>query len=101
MPFKDIIAYDNKCFVIPNCAERGTFLQKWVAVPGGSSYAALDSAGHVVGMGFRQPCFQDNNYIVGPLYADSPHIAETLLHKLCAEVAGSNITINIWLVKPN
>ncbi len=96
MPFEDILAYDNKCFISANFPARRTFLKQWIAVPGGATYVALNSEGHVVGMGCRRVCVEQGHHMVGPLYADNPEIAEILLQKLCSEVAGCNVTIHIW-----
>ena len=34
--------------------------------------------------------------MVGPLYADSGAIAESLCQQLCNDVVGENVSINMW-----
>jgi len=94
--FDDVITYDNKCFIVKDFPIRRAFLEKWTAIPGGAAYVALDDKGTVVGFGCRRPCIPKDHHMVGPLYSDSPEIAEALLQRLCQDVVGTNVTVNIW-----
>lgn len=96
--FDKLIDYDNKCFVSRNFAPRRDFLRRWTQIPHGATYVALSdvTGGHVIGYGCRRPAIQASNHELGPLYADNKQVAEALLSRLCSDVAGDNVTIQIW-----
>lgn len=96
IPFDEVIAYDSKCFVTRDYPVRREFMRRWIDIPGGAGYVAKDRDGKVVGLGCRHPCIQEGNHIIGPLYADNATVAEALFQKLCADVAGELVTINVW-----
>jgi GNAT superfamily N-acetyltransferase len=95
--FNKIIEYDNKCFINRNFAPRREFLRRWTQIQDGVTYVALSEAnGHVIGYGCRRPAIQSGNHLIGPLYADNRQTAAALISKLCSDVRGDSVTINIW-----
>lgn len=93
--FDQIIDYDNKCFVSSGFKPRREFLRRWTQISGGATYVVLNE-GRVTGFGCRRPGIVTGNHMVGPLYADNRETAAALLSKLCADVSGDDVTINIW-----
>jgi GNAT superfamily N-acetyltransferase len=77
VPFQDLLAYDTAVFG----TERERFLRAWIDRPAGHALASLDG-GRVAGYGVLRPCAVGAK--VGPLFADGPEIAETLLRGLLA-----------------
>ena len=104
--FDKLIAFDNKCFISSDNPIRREFLRLWTSIPDGVTYVALSSpstsgdgsgsGGDVIGFGCCRPCIQPDSHQVGPLYAESGAVAEALLQRLCADVTGKDITVNIW-----
>ena len=72
VPFDTITAYDRAFFP----ENRSRFLRMWVAQPGISGFAAY-VASELGGYGVIRPC--RSGYKVGPLFADTPDIARSLL----------------------
>ena len=44
----------------------------------------------------RRQCIQEENHMVGPLYADSPDIAQALLQRSFKDVVGHTVSVNLW-----
>lgn len=72
VPFDDLLAYDTAVFG----AERERFLRTWIDRPEGHALACPDG-GRLAGYGVLRPCRAGTK--VGPLFADSREVAETLL----------------------
>jgi GNAT superfamily N-acetyltransferase len=72
VPFDTINSYDRAFFP----EDRSRFLRMWVGQPGISGFAAyvVDTLG---GYGVIRPC--RSGYKVGPLFADTPDLARSLL----------------------
>ena len=99
--FDRLLAYDDVCFIGRGNPVRGEFLRRWIRLPGGAAYVAVeDGGGRVTGYGCRRPCIdkQPRTHLIGPLYADSPDIAEALLRRLCADVIGQTVVLQFWWV---
>lgn len=77
LPFDEVLAYDRPFF--PD--DRTVFLQNWVAQPGATGLGIVESA-KLKGYGVLRPC--RSGYKIGPLFADDPHLAESLFATLCA-----------------
>jgi GNAT superfamily N-acetyltransferase len=73
--FDDLAAYDRRHFP----AERDAFLALWITLPGRRAVVAR-RGGTVVGFAARRPAGDVDR--IGPLFADSPEIAESLLAAL-------------------
>lgn len=77
LSFDKILAYDQLFF--PD--DRTVFLKSWVTQPGATSLGIVEN-GQLQGYGVLRPC--RSGYKVGPLFADDPHLAETLFTALRA-----------------
>jgi len=75
LDFERINAYDRTCFF----EERSSFLRTWLDQPGafGFGIRAGDALG---GYGVLRPCLK--GFKVGPLFADTPELAERILTAL-------------------
>ncbi len=87
MPFEHLLAYDRQCFPAP----RQVFLEKWLHQPGVVSLAASEQ-GVLKGYGVIRPCF--HGYKIGPLFADSPEIAEDIFQGLAASIPGQAVFLD-------
>jgi len=81
----------------PGSAWRREFMSRWTQIAGGRAVIALSRQGDVVGCGCRRPAVAEADHqLVGPLYADTLDVARQLVHALTCDVAGHNVSINIW-----
>lgn len=79
VPFEALHRYDGEFFPAP----RRAFLERWIAVPGGVGCAFVEE-GTLRGYGMLRPCRR--GYKVGPLFADTPAVAATVLDHLAGGV---------------
>jgi len=86
--FASLDTYDRAHFPAP----RGEFLKRWVTQPGTHALGCVLD-GKLAGYGVVRPCRQ--GYKIGPLFADSPDIAEELFRALSTPVSGSDIYIDV------
>lgn len=82
LPFDDVAAYDAAHFV----ADRRQFLRAWLAQPDSVSLACTE-AGGLRGYGVIRR--SRTGWKIGPLFADSPDIAEQLYLALCRHAGDS------------
>lgn len=87
-PFDRLVAYDRGLFP----ADRGAFLRAWITQPDGAALG-YGKDGRVNGYGVIRKCRQ--GFKIGPLFADSEAIAETLLRSLAGAVPGETIFLDI------
>ncbi|WP_197686040.1 GNAT family N-acetyltransferase [Actinoplanes derwentensis] len=80
--FDELARYDRRFFP----AERDAFLSLWITTSGRRAVVAR-RAGSVVGFAVRRPAGDVDR--IGPLFADSPEIAESLLAALAESVGGA------------
>lgn len=80
--FDELARFDRRFFP----AEREAFLSLWITTPGRRAVVAR-RAGSVVGFAARRPAGEVDR--IGPLFADSPEIAEALLAALAESVGGA------------
>jgi ribosomal protein S18 acetylase RimI-like enzyme len=96
-----IEAYDAGRFP----AERPVFLGRWLTAPGHIAYAAMsDAESRLVGYGVIRPAPAFAK--IGPLFADTPEIAETLFRTLVAGLAaeadpGAPFEVALDVPEPN
>lgn len=88
VPFERIAAYDREIFLAP----RDTFLRTWIARPGGRALGVAEG-GTLRGFGVIRPC--RSGHKIGPLFADSPGIAERLFANLIAGVPGEPVYLDV------
>jgi GNAT superfamily N-acetyltransferase len=78
LPFDAVVAYDRPFF--PD--DRRTFLRAWIDQPGAAALGLLQG-GRLAGYGMLRPC--RSGFKIGPLFADSPALAERLFVALRAQ----------------
>jgi GNAT superfamily N-acetyltransferase len=88
LPFADLAAYDRLFFPAP----RGRFLQSWISRPGTLGRAVV-AGGRPAGYGVIRPCRR--GFKIGPLFADTPEIAEELFASLAACAPDSPVFLDI------
>lgn len=86
--FETLVAYDNKHFPV----QRSQFIGAWVNQKGVIGYAVLKND-ILVGYGIARPCHQ--GFKIGPLFANSTTIAESILSSLLADIKGELVQIDI------
>ena len=79
IPFKDVCAYDKPFF--PD--ERKRFLKSWISQTGSKALGFMNN-GKLEGYGVIRPCRE--GFKIGPLFADSPVIADKLFVALIADL---------------
>ncbi len=93
LPFDEICAYDRGLFPAP----RQRFLHCWLSQPQAYAFGARKN-GRLAGYGLRRPCRA--GYKIGPLFADSPELAEDLFQALTAHIVGTPIFLDIPEINP-
>jgi hypothetical protein len=88
LAFSDVDAYDRAHFPAP----RSDFLKRWLVQPGAHSLGSVVD-GCLRGFGVMRPCRQ--GYKIGPLFADSPNIAEDIFKALSSVVSGEPIFLDV------
>jgi len=79
IPFGKVNDYDKPFF--PD--DRKRFLKSWIRQTGSRAFGFMDN-GKLEGYGVIRPCRE--GFKIGPLFADSPKIAEKLFNALIADV---------------
>jgi len=79
LPFDAVVSYDSGIFP----ARRARFLEKWIIRPDGAALGLAED-GRIKGYGVIRPC--RTGFKIGPLFADSPDIAEQLFDALTGNV---------------
>jgi hypothetical protein len=87
VPFAEIEAYDRRHFPAP----RSTFLERWIARPGGHA-VGVRRAGRLAGISVLRPC--QTGFKIGPLFADDADLAERLFVALGRRVPGAPIFLD-------
>jgi GNAT superfamily N-acetyltransferase len=93
VPFAELAAYDRRFFP----ARRSPFLQSWTSRPGTSGRAVM-ARGRLAGYGVIRPCCR--GFKIGPLFADTPEIAEDLFSGLAACALGNPVFLDIPVCNP-
>ncbi len=89
VPFAEVAAYDREVFP----AERRDFLRAWISQSCGTALGLVHD-GALQGYGVIRQCCE--GYKIGPLFADSPDLAEQLFRALSGTVpAGRNVYLDI------
>ncbi len=87
LPFAEVAAYDHRHFGF----EREKFLKGWITPESGRGLAVV-SGGEIVAMGVIRPC--GSGYKIGPLFADSAELAESLFTSLSSTAADKPIFLD-------
>ncbi len=94
LPVQALLDYDRGFFP----AARADFLQVWVTQPGTVAFAAVGND-TILGYGAVRPC--RTGYKIGPLFADSPLIADAVLSGLLRHVpAGEPFYLDVMTNQP-
>lgn len=88
LPFEAVADYDRRHFGFG----REAFLRGWIAPADGRGLGAWDG-GRLRGMGVVRRCRE--GFKIGPLFADTPEIAESLFGALAAEAAGEPLFLDV------
>lgn len=88
LPFEAVADYDRRHFGFA----RGVFLRRWIAPERGRALGAWDG-GRLRGMGVARRCRE--GFKIGPLFADTPEIAESLFRALAGEAAGEPLFLDV------
>ncbi len=78
IPFDEVCAYDQPFFH----DNRTSFLKSWIAQPESTALGVLGTDAKLAGYGVIRPC--QSGFKIGPLFADSPQLAEDLFLALKA-----------------
>jgi ribosomal protein S18 acetylase RimI-like enzyme len=81
IPFDEILEYDTTIFPV----QREPFLKEWLSQPESFTRATINN-NKLTGYGMLRKC--RTGYKIGPLFADTPSLAETLLVDLTANIPG-------------
>ncbi len=88
LPIEQVLEFDAKFFF----AKRQSFLDCWVREEGHLGYAYIEE-GDITGYGLIRP--YADGYKTGPLFAESPTIADTLFQALCSRGDGGKIILDV------
>ncbi|ARB91517.1 GNAT family N-acetyltransferase [Legionella longbeachae] len=88
VPFAQLMHYDRHFFPAP----RPHFLSAWIQQKTALALGYVQEE-HFKGYGVIRKCFE--GYKIGPLFADSPYIAEKLLEQLSEFAQGETIYLDI------
>lgn len=88
VPFETVETFDTAYFGCP----RPTFLSNWIAMPNAIALASW-MEGELHGYGVIRQCRA--GWKIGPLFADSPEVAESLFVALSGRAAGDVIYLDI------
>lgn len=88
VPFVELAVYDRRHFFAP----RDRFLKLWIGQPHAVGWACMD-AGWLRGYGVLRKC--RIGYKIGPLFAETTEVAQSLLAALSNHAAGERVSIDI------
>jgi GNAT superfamily N-acetyltransferase len=91
--FDDVCRYDRQCFP----AQRAGFLACWIGQPGHVAIGAFNEHG-LAGYAVARPC--RNGVKIGPLFADTPALAQALFADLQGKVA-PGVALFLDVPEPN
>ena len=94
LSFDHLSAYDQKHFGAP----RSNFLQAWIKQPNSFALAYVNKQ-QILGYGVIRKCFV--GYKIGPLFAESPEIARTLLECLRSKINEGPVFLDTSEVNPH
>jgi GNAT superfamily N-acetyltransferase len=88
VPFDRLAAYDARHFPAP----RPRFLEEWIRQEGTRGRAVLGGDGEVAGYGIIRRCRRGHK--IGPLFADTPEVAEDIFLALSAQAPGEPVYLD-------
>lgn len=87
--FAALLHYDQRHFGAP----RPEFLQRWIYPPGKGRALVWKQGEQIRGFGAIRPCH--HGFKIGPLFADTPEIAEALFLALNRQAVGEPIFLDV------
>ncbi|AMO55681.1 GNAT family N-acetyltransferase [Endozoicomonas montiporae] len=90
----ELLEYEKNLFP----CKRKALLKAWVTQPGSSAFCFRDHC-HIKGFGVLRPCM--TGYRIGPLFADTPVIAEHLMQALLQHSLGQPVFCDIPETNPH
>ena len=93
VPYDTLATYEHPFFPEP----RDAFLRAWISQPDSTALGIMES-GRLAGYGVIRAC--RTGHKIGPLYADSPELAESLFHALKSNVQEAE-SIYLDVPEPN
>lgn len=94
VPFDQVVRYDSMHFP----AARPDFIRRWIAQPRACAIASV-SGGALTGYSVARPA--RTGMRIGPLFADSPSIAESLLAHILDACAGVPVHLDVPECNPD
>ena len=88
IPFDQVDRYDRLCFPVP----RTGFLLRWVRQPGVHAVGIMEN-GSLVGYAVARPCRV--GYKLGPVFADSRAVADSLMSDLFSRIQGQQVQMDV------
>ncbi len=88
VPFDRLAVYDRRFFPEP----RDSFLAPWITLPERASLVAVRD-GEIVGFGVIRACRAASR--IGPLYAETPEVAASLVTALAAKLGAPTVALDI------
>ena len=88
VPLEQIEMLDQQCFPGP----REAYLQPWIHQQGHHSLGII-KGGYLQSMGVMRPC--QSGWKIGPLFAESPELAEALFQKLLSIAGPEEIYLDV------
>lgn len=88
VPFASLLEYDRRHFPAP----RKAFLDKWINQPESLALGWVEN-GLLQGYGVIRSCLQ--GFKIGPLFADTPRIADQLFTTLASYAKGDSVYLDI------
>lgn len=89
IPIEALTTFDARFFPVP----RRRFLENWIAMPGSVGYAVRHDDGGLTGYGLIRSCA--TGFKIGPLFADSPDIAEKLFTALSTHASDAAVYLDV------
>jgi Acetyltransferase (GNAT) domain/Acetyltransferase (GNAT) family len=94
LAFNQLNAFDQKYFQAP----RSNFLQSWIHQPNTFALAFIENQ-QIQGYGVIRKCLI--GYKIGPLFAESPEVAKTLLEALRSKISEGSVFIDTPEANPH
>jgi GNAT superfamily N-acetyltransferase len=88
VPFELLSEFDARHFP----ARRDAFLRSWISEPQ-STALAVESNGALTAFGMIRAF--DNGYSIGPLFAETPELAQSMFHALSAHQPGESVFLDV------
>lgn len=85
----NITTFDEKFFLAP----RPKFLSCWISQKDAHAFMFKENNGKISGYGVIRKCFQGHK--IGPLFANTPKVAESIFESLMSTVSGEEVFLDV------